>query len=921
VALLAGSLLAVGCASGDKKPDGPKKPAGPDIPAGAPDKPADKPAEKPGPTQPGHPPDDQPAGGGGGGGNALDQIAKDLSLRDKERLALAEHYFKVGKQLYDQFDYAEAAKNFQKARDADPNNKDVQRYYIMASMLAGERQPEFEAVAETLRNERQVSIQQEVIELKRLHDEGIRLLQAREFDKAIVRFEQVLEKIRWFPYPVSDSGIEKSARENIILAKKQKREQANLERIDREKRAFAEAVKEEEEQRKRERFLIEKLIRDGVEQLSRRQYEKAEQTFTNVLERDPNNAQAEKFLEVAVEGRHVAADIHSYEDRVREDLTDWDNTTEVANPYLPAGSVVIYPDKRHWLEKVAKRTSGIAQQTAEDPQWVQDYKKKLANQKVTFNFAATPFSEVVSFLQDITGLNITVSKQIDQDQVKVNLRLKDVKLEDALKIILEQTGFARSFKNETLWISPKEEAKGEYYLDIYDVQDILAAIPDFPGPRITIKSAKGGGGGRGGQGSFSFDDDTQEEQGLVIEPEKLEALIKNSTGADEVWGDPASYELHRGQIIVNQTKETHEAIKRVLTNLRRNVGLFVQVEARFVDIFNDFLQDIGVDYRGLGLSDQGSNPALPIWGVPLALDPNIPQNDALRRGGGGQGDDIGFGQRVTPRNAAKRIGPKVGPVPFFGSSYLGGRLQNILDGGDGYFGGDRLDGTSIAGAALPKGLAYQLTLLDPLQINAIVRAEEEREKQKIVTAPVVVAANRQRVHISVVTQRAYIADYELSSGGTGLVVAEVADPIVQTLQEGIILDVRPTISADRKYVTLDLRPTLAGLQALREIPVNLGTISNAAINVNIEVPEIKLQEAYTSVTVPDGGTALVGGFREFNEKIQRSGVPFVDNVPLLNVLFKREAELRETESLVILITARIIILRDEEKKRYNTTAK
>ena len=58
-----------------------------------------------------------------------------------------------------------------------------------------------------------------------------------------------------------------------------------------------------------------------------------------------------------------------------------------------------------------------------------------------------------------------------------------------------------------------------------------------------------------------------------------------------------------------------------------------------------------------------------------------------------------------------------------------------------------------------------------------------------------------------------------------------------------------------------------------------------------------------------------------NEKTQRSGVPFVDNVPFLNVLFKREAELRETESLVILITARIIILRDEEKKRYNTAPK
>jgi hypothetical protein len=40
-----------------------------------------------------------------------------------------------------------------------------------------------------------------------------------------------------------------------------------------------------------------------------------------------------------------------------------------------------------------------------------------------------------------------------------------------------------------------------------------------------------------------------------------------------------------------------------------------------------------------------------------------------------------------------------------------------------------------------------------------------------------------------VTQRAYIADYELVSGGTGFSIIEVADPVVQTSLEGVALDV------------------------------------------------------------------------------------------------------------------------------------
>lgn len=40
------------------------------------------------------------------------------------------------------------------------------------------------------------------------------------------------------------------------------------------------------------------------------------------------------------------------------------------------------------------------------------------------------------------------------------------------------------------------------------------------------------------------------------------------------------------------------------------------------------------------------------------------------------------------------------------------------------------------------------------------------------------------------TQRAYIGDYELVSGGTGFSIIEVADPVVRTVQTGTVLDVK-----------------------------------------------------------------------------------------------------------------------------------
>ena len=45
-----------------------------------------------------------------------------------------------------------------------------------------------------------------------------------------------------------------------------------------------------------------------------------------------------------------------------------------------------------------------------------------------------------------------------------------------------------------------------------------------------------------------------------------------------------------------------------------------------------------------------------------------------------------------------------------------------------------------------------------------------------------------RGHFSQLTQRAYIRDFALSSGGSGLTVAEVADPVIGSFAEGVVLD-------------------------------------------------------------------------------------------------------------------------------------
>ncbi len=66
---------------------------------------------------------------------------------------------------------------------------------------------------------------------------------------------------------------------------------------------------------------------------------------------------------------------------------------------------------------------------------------------------------------------------------------------------------------------------------------------------------------------------------------------------------------------------------------------------------------------------------------------------------------------------------------------------------------------------------------------------DRRAVPALVTTAHTIWAGFGRAHFAQLIQRAYVQDYELVSGGTGLVVSEVADPVIDTMLEGIVLDI------------------------------------------------------------------------------------------------------------------------------------
>jgi general secretion pathway protein D len=66
--------------------------------------------------------------------------------------------------------------------------------------------------------------------------------------------------------------------------------------------------------------------------------------------------------------------------------------------------------------------------------------------------------------------------------------------------------------------------------------------------------------------------------------------------------------------------------------------------------------------------------------------------------------------------------------------------------------------------------------------------------------------------------------------------------------------------------------------------------------------------------VPDGGTILLGGIKRQSEGRNEFGVPGLSKIPYVNRLFKNVGIGRNTSSLMLMVTPRIIIQEEEEGK-------
>ena len=215
------------------------------------------------------------------------------------------------------------------------------------------------------------------------------------------------------------------------------------------------------------------------------------------------------------------------------------------------------------------------------------------------------------------------------------------------------------------------------------------------------------------------------------------------------------------------------------------------------------------------------------------------------------------------------------------------------------------------------GATFGIAFLSDLEVYLFLTAAQGDTRSNVMLAPKVTTFNGAAATIFSNTVQYYVAALTPIIGPGAVAFT----PQVAQLPTGSTLTVTPVVSADRRYVRLTLSPFFNSLNGFTTYQSQTGAVGGsglgggaATITGTIQLPNTTTNTITTTVTVPDGGTVLLGGVKSLTEQRIEYGVPVLSKTPLLDRLFRNVGIGRNSQSLMLMVTPRIIILEEEEEK-------
>lgn len=701
---------------------------------------------------------------------------------------------------------------------------------------------------------------------------------------------------------------------------------------------------------------IQRLTEDFNRLMDEHRWAEAEAIARQASDLDPNNPVVALLIETAKMKARTMLAQELKEKREQGQYANLGPNTEAAATPMDDRQPYQFGPAEDWLQRTTMR-----RERAERGEYSSEEERviwnTLKNQKVQGDYTGT-LKDAVDQLSSQSGINIvfdnvalTATGVTTNSPVDMLIR-EPITLRSALNIVLGDQGLVFIVEDEVIKVTSRDAQRKDLKTKTYYVGDLVTPINpnhnplqmNFITPNQNFNTTNSVLAGNN-QMPFTAPNQMQAGNNLPMNQVAMAQQMPNSpfngagaynagyndgpargmpmyatTGAPQLGGiteadftnlidlikstiAPDDWDDTNGDgsiqafvpnlsLIVSQTQQVQDQIQDLLEKLRELNDVQIVVEVRFVVLTDNFFERVGIDFDFRLNDNSGLNPnALP---------------DEVS-------NSVTIGREAVPENFT--------PTGDLDIAFN----QNSFASAIPTFGG--FDAQTAAN--------FGFAILSDIEVFFLIQASKGDSRSNVTQAPTVTMFNGQSASVSDGAQRPFVTSVVPVVGD----FAVAHQPVISLLPDGTSLNVQATVSHDRRFVRLSLVPffsqvtevqtfTFDGSRTTRRASDSLlqdllgqAGITNPDLEelevveqgTTIQLPVISFTTINTVVSVPDGGTVLMGGIKRMSEGRTERGVPFLSNVPYVNRLFKNVGIGRQTSNLMMMVTPRIIIQEEEER--------
>jgi len=195
----------------------------------------------------------------------------------------------------------------------------------------------------------------------------------------------------------------------------------------------------------------------------------------------------------------------------------------------------------------------------------------------------------------------------------------------------------------------------------------------------------------------------------------------------------------------------------------------------------------------------------------------------------------------------------------------------------------------------------------------IISALSQFGTVRSLSSPRVTVMNNQPAVVNVAENLVYFTIQATTSPATTISPATTSyTSTQQSVPQGVLLNVTPTVNPDTGEIMMAVRPTVSKeVDTVTDPSIDLnilgqgGTISEIPATLG-EVPEMSVQELDSIIKMQSGQTMVMGGLMKDANSVTQIGIPVLGDIPGLGTLFRNHADQIQKSELVIFLKATII---------------